>query len=546
MKYSCLLTIVWVLLEVSSANAQNILVSQGQITVPVFRERLSQAREEALYKVKKNAVFQILSNFLDESTLTQASALIQESLLKKPDTYIESMRTIQEKISTDGKEFSITIEARIFRTQIINNLKSLYLPIKNYPVTTRRLVFLYNPQTDWGQEAVMPTLLQNLRRAFATYKILVSMTLPITSENITPSGDLKLTDGPEATTIDGYVMWDMSPEEFPKNNKTTSFKGTLKVFTPDKGKYVGKISTAKTMEWTQSPEDVLSALMEQITLNWTSLIGQIMELKQDNGELVLLRFYGLPGPQEEVSFVRQVFYAQPDWQQVQLDTVSSVYTDYRGYYRGKPEHLESFFKSLQKENFRVERVSWDDPYWNLYINWIEALRILIPYAPDPLVENLLKSAPPEITTPETPPVKPLVPPEPSDAMDLAGPTLQVPNASAKSIYQLPLNQKTYDHIKSKGDSTLFLLQAPAGTRLKILWRRLGKTNLRPSISFYDEERVLLQKFMVSAKDHYEIEFPLGENQSRVYLKVADAEGFIDGLIGSFQFFRYLLEIRMVE
>ncbi|MBF0237310.1 MAG: hypothetical protein HQM12_06365 [SAR324 cluster bacterium] len=546
MKYSCLLTIVWVLLEVSSASAQNILVSQGQISVPVFRERLSQAREEALYKVKKNAVFQILSNFLDESTLTQASALIQESLLKKPDTYIESMRTIQEKISTDGKEFSITIEARIFRTQIINNLKSLYLPIKNYPVTTRRLVFLYNPQTDWGQETVMPVLLQNLRRAFATYKILVSMTLPITSENITPSGYLKLTEGPEATTIDGYVMWDMSPEEFPKNNKTTSFKGTLKVFTPDKGKYVGKISTAKTMEWTQSPDDVLSALMEQITLNWTSLIGQIMGLKQDNGELVLLRFYGLPGPQEEVSFVRQVFYAQPDWQQVQLDTVSSVYTDYRGYYRGKPEHLESFFKSLQKENFRVERVSRDDPYWNLYINWLEAPRILIPYTPDPLVENLLKPAPSEITTPETPPVKPLVPPEPSDAMDLAGPTLQVPNASAKSIYQLPLNQKTYDHIKSKGDSTLFLLQAPSGTRLKILWRRLGKTNLRPSISFYDEERVLLQKFMVSAKDHYEIEFPLGENQSRVYLKVADAEGFIDGLIGSFQFFRYLLEIRMVE
>ena len=75
------------------------------------------------------------------------------------------------------------------------------------------------------------------------------------------------------------------------------------------------------------------------------------------------------------------------------------------------------------------------------------------------------------------------------------PALQVPLSKFKKTYRLPLASPVLDNIRHRGDSTLFKIDWPNNNSfdadeifLKIIWYRIGPTNLYPRISLFDQNK----------------------------------------------------------
>ena len=78
--------------------------------------------------------------------------------------------------------------------------------------------------------------------------------------------------------------------------------------------------------------------------------------------------------------------------------------------------------------------------------------------------------------------------------------------------------------------------------IKITWNRLGPTHLRPKITIYDRNRKRVKGYLLKSKKHFSFKYLLPEENDTFYLKISDEIGFLKGIAGSYQSFRYILTI----
>ncbi len=131
--------------------------------------------------------------------------------------------------------------------------------------------------------------------------------------------------------------------------------------------------------------------------------------------------------------------------------------------------------------------------------------------------------------------------------ELPQPNLQVPLRTLKQTYSLPLTSSVYDHIRHRGDSTLFRIEFPfvneteeANNVLSLSWSRLGKTNLRPKLTLFDQNRKRVKSYRLGKKKKFKFKFKMPEGNQAFYLRISDEVGFLEDVTGSYQSFRYVL------
>ena len=129
------------------------------------------------------------------------------------------------------------------------------------------------------------------------------------------------------------------------------------------------------------------------------------------------------------------------------------------------------------------------------------------------------------------------------------PEFQVPLSPFKQTYSLPLTSTVYDNIRHRGDSTLFMIMADKKYEsyeekklIKINWNRLGPTHLRPKLTIYDHNRKRVKGYLLKRKKHFSFQYLLPEGNEAFYLKISDEIGFLEGVAGSYQSFRYFLTV----
>ena len=139
--------------------------------------------------------------------------------------------------------------------------------------------------------------------------------------------------------------------------------------------------------------------------------------------------------------------------------------------------------------------------------------------------------------------------EGNEKNNLPIPEFQVPLSPLKRIYRMPLMSTVYDNIRHRGDSTLFMViidekKISYGEKklVKMVWNRLGPTHLRPKITIYDRNRKRVKGYLVKRKKNFSFQYLLPEGNDAFYLKISDEIGFLEGLAGSYQSFRYILTV----
>jgi hypothetical protein len=127
------------------------------------------------------------------------------------------------------------------------------------------------------------------------------------------------------------------------------------------------------------------------------------------------------------------------------------------------------------------------------------------------------------------------------------PVLQVPLRTFKQTYNLPTASSVYDHIRHRGDSTLFRIKAPmdleSGETNKLIsltWFRLGPTNLRPKLTLFDQNRKRIKSYRLGKKKQFVFKYKIPEDKQAFYLRISDEVGFLENVAGSYLSFRYIL------
>ncbi|GIT03041.1 MAG: hypothetical protein CM1200mP28_03000 [Deltaproteobacteria bacterium] len=78
--------------------------------------------------------------------------------------------------------------------------------------------------------------------------------------------------------------------------------------------------------------------------------------------------------------------------------------------------------------------------------------------------------------------------------------------------------------------------------IKITWNRLGPTHLGPKLTIYDHNRKRVKGYLLKRKKHFSFQYLLPEGNEAFYLKISDEIGFLEGVAGSYQSFRYFLTV----
>jgi hypothetical protein len=119
-----------------------------------------------------------------------------------------------------------------------------------------------------------------------------------------------------------------------------------------------------------------------------------------------------------------------------------------------------------------------------------------------------------------------------------------PNSNSRNLNRVPPQILVLGNISSRADEDVFqLVRNVESSTLVVEWMQIGKTTLSPQLRLYDDSFSFIKNYRLSPqkdKNRYLFTF----NQSvphKLYLRVTDKVGFIQGETGGFKSFYYLIK-----
>ncbi len=518
---------------------QSLLVERAESTVVINRDNLVRAKDDALKDSKGQAIMQVVARYLDYNSMISLDPLLQNHFFENPDYYIESIRVISELNTEDLSEFTISIETRIFQSRIISSFRKLGIPSLDERVPFRDFYLIFNAEKEFRKHEYFTKILEQLDTRLKPYRIrtknllVKKKFLPLKAGKQSRFNLLK-SKHPYQTDKKSPPLLELKSSKIADGNDPTQymFKTDLIFWSPENNLTESPkiIASAAVMMPRSSKQidSVISQLFDRLIMNWTPVIKKALTFNAGREIKVKIKFKGLKGPYEEQLLVKTLFHNNRRWKNLRLETISSNFVTYSSFFLGDKNKMLKEFVLPKDSQFKISEIKWKNNYLVIDIRWNELIASLEPY----FIVNEVN-----------------VIGEETEENNLPIPEFQVPLSPLKKTYRLPLTKTVYDNIRHRGDSTLFKVLTDKKydsyqekILIKIIWNRLGPTHLRPKITIYDRNRKSVKEYLLKNKKHFSFQYLLPEGNDHFYLKISDEIGFLEGIAGSYQSFRYILLI----
>lgn len=515
------LTFGWIV----TSHAQDLIVETGEISVPILNENFVQAKEHAIRTVKQQIIKKMLEQWLRPSAQS-LQTLLTSQFIEKPDLFIASTRILQAGLIAEGREFFLHLEAKIFRSQFESSIKRFALPLGNTALRRKNITLLYESSSAYWQANRFAHTLTTIKKYLNAYDIHVSQFQPLTTEQ---TKELRYSQNPLFTSIQPqnpeqvFVLLDFLPLQSPKNK--IHLRATVSLYDPQNGSLLSRVGTSQVYSDKDQKLQV-ERLIDKLSLEWAPLISNLQEYHQGMSTPIRLRISGLETPSQETQFVQKVFQNNALWKDVQLSQITMNSIEYRGRFLGEEDQLLASLEQRFQNRFQVYDLSWEEEdLIEFRVSWNEETHSLIKYTPVRQVEKWLAQ---QENSSEIPPYSKI---------------LLLPPSTVKSIYSLPANVMVYDVIKSRGDSTTYLIEwASSTTDIELQWIAIEKTNLQPSLTLYDATFSPLQQHQLLRTQKNSITYAVPQGTTKIYLRVKDFIGYLAESRRSFQSIHYLLYV----
>ena len=518
---------------------QSLLVERAESTVVINRDNLVRAKDEALKEAKGKAIMQAVARYLAYNSMVSLDPLLQNHFFENPDDYIESIRVISERNTLDLSEFTINIETRIFQSLIISAFRKLGLPSMDERVPFREFYLIYNAEIEFRQNEYLTKILEELDKRLKPYHIRTKIIL--VKKNYLP---LKAGKQARLNMIKSKYQKQTDKNSLPllelKSSKIADgndpqkhkFKIELILWSPenrltDSTRIIA--SATEMMPYSSEQIDsIIPQLFDRLLLKWTPVIKQSLKFNAGREKKVKIKFTGLSGPHEEQMLIKTLFQNNPRWKNLLLETISSSFVTYSSLYLGDKDKIIKEFVLPHDSQFQISEIKWENNYLEVNVTWHESIALLEPYFALDEVKDFGEG---------------------NEENNLPIPDFQVPLSPFKQIYSLPLTSTVYDNVRHRGDSTLFMIIADNKNEsyeerklIEITWNRLGPTHLWPKLTIYDHKRERVKGYLLKRKKHFSFQYLLPKGNDAIYLKISDEIGYLEGVAGSYQSFRYLLTV----
>ena len=518
---------------------QSLLVERAESTVIINRDNLVRAKADALKESKGRAIMQAVARYLDYSSMVTLDPLLKSYFFENPDDYIESIRIINERNTEDLSEFTINIETRIFQSRIISAFRKLGLPSLDERVPFRNFYLIYNAENEFRQNEFVTKILEQLDTLLKPYrirtkKILIKKKyLPIKA-GIQSRLDLLKGNHLNQINKNSFPLIELISSKIADENDPQRFKlkteiifwssennpnDNLKIIA--RAKYMMPYSSEKI-------DSVIPQLLNGLILNWAPVIKKALTFNAGGETKLKIKFIGLKSPFEEQLLVKTIFQNNPRWKNLRLETISSNFVTYSSIYLGEKDKMLKEFDLPKESQFQISEIKWANNYLVANVIWQELIVSLEPYFNLDDFNSIR---------------------EEDEKYNLPIPEFQVPLSPLKRIYRMPLMSTVFDNIRHRGDSTLFMIIVDKNKvtykekkLVKMAWNRLGPTHLRPKITIYDRNRKRVKGYLVKRKKNFSFQYLLPKGNDAFYLKISDEIGFLEGVAGSYQSFRYILTV----
>ena len=517
---------------------QSLFIEEAESTVVIQRDNLVRAKAEALKDAKAQVILQAVGRFLDFNSTVSLKPLLRKHFLEQPDFFIESIRVIGEENTSDLTEFTLKIETQIYRSRLLSAFRKLGLPTQEEKISSRDVFLLYDADKALRQPKVSDKFLSQLQTKLSPYRIRTKVII-IENRDLALSEGLlarlellpnKTTENSEGTALAILELkLRLSPQ--PEQSQQGKLRAQLifwsqKADIPESSRSATRAS-AKLSYSSWQVEKIIPLILDNLLLEWTTVIRKTLEMNQGLGEQLKLKFKGIPGPIEEQLLIKTLFQNNPRWGKLSLDTISSNYLTYQALFLGNQGTILREFSAPSEAPFRITSVYWENTFLVVELKWNEIPATLEAFLNTPLENGLAESD--------------------STEEELPQPNLQVPLRTLKQTYSLPLTNSVYDQIRHRGDSTLFRIESPIDNEkakkvISLSWTRLGKTNLRPKLTLFDQNRKRIKSYRLNKKKKFVFKFQLPEGSHAFYLRISDEVGFLEDVTGSYQSFRYVLRV----
>ena len=429
---------------------QSLFIEEAESTVVIQRDNLVRAKAEALKDAKAQVIMQAVGRFLDFNSTVSLKPLLKQHFLKQPDFFIESIRVISEGNTSDLTEFTLKIETQIFRSRLLSAFRKLGLPTQEERISSRNVYLLYDADNALRQPKVLDKFLAQLQTRLSPYRIRTKVIIIENRDFALAKGlpaRLKLLPNKTSENSEGTALailelkLRLSPQ--PEQSQSGKLSAQLIFWSqiadiPESSRSATR-ALAKLSYSSWKAEEIIPLILDKLILEWTPVIRKTLEMDQGLGELLKLKFKGIPGPIEEQLLIKTLFQNNPRWEKLSLATISSNYLTYQALFLGKQGTILREFNTPPEAPFRITSVYWENTFLVVEVKWKEITATL-----EPFLNTLLESGLSESD---------------STAEELPQPNLQVPLRTLKQTYSLPLTNSVYDHIRHRGDSTLFKIES---------------------------------------------------------------------------------------
>ncbi len=520
---------------------QKLIVERAESKVLIHRNNLVKAKIEALKDAKTKVILQAVSKFLDYDSMIALEPLLKKYFIENTDNFIESIRVTNEKNTNDLSEFNLQIETQIFLSRILSTFRKLGIPKLSDDYPAREVILIYNANKDLRKKGLFTNLLKNLQIRLNPYRIKARVIdikdkyLPIDAGL---KARLKILQNKKTKQINRNILTLLELKLYLSQRTSKIENDNLEaelIFWPqnqilnDSAEISNKAKINLSFsEWNE--KKIISEILDGLMLKWTPIINKTIELNKGSLGKIKLVFRGLNGPIEEQLLFKTLFQNNPYWKEVFLDKISLNSVSYKGYFLGNQKNIYQNLIVTKDFPFIISKTFWENNQLIVNTKWRDVYEILDPFDNLDKGNNYLEN---------------------NSFNNLKiEPILQVPLKTFKNTFKLPLESPVFDHIRHRGDSTLFKIDSPQQKTknqntilINIIWSRIGPTNLSPKITLFDKNKKRIKSFLIGKKKQISVEHELNKDNIYIFLRVSDKVGFLEDIAGSYQSFRYILSVK---
>ncbi|MBT6500293.1 MAG: hypothetical protein HOK67_10340 [Deltaproteobacteria bacterium] len=589
--------LLWVALLSGPLHAQQIKTYQSNATADILENDIAFAKNRAFHQAQKNAIITAIQELVEPQIFKKYQKQINRRQLLNPKNHLVSVRILNEY--SEGEEFTIELEARIQIDTLSDALKQMDLVLKNdtwFPIT-----LLIEESLDFSVKQLALRLkdfhikldkidkvsfigildaerrekafIEDLFRNYPQNRVIYLLETTVDAED-TKSDSFNQEDSRKSSRqINGFQLRILRKSDLEEINKISL-----------------KLPTAVPED-----SDDLPGVFDSLLPRLTSLLT-INSVKRSTYENSLASSYfidvsGLNTPALRSAFEHRVLKARKAISSFSLVQLS---IDMCRYVIQSSADLKTLTEDLQQTN----------PYFELLVEYSEFNTVLLtafyhyiatatepePWIPNDKIIAKIKESVQDVTV--------LAEADSKDAQlhDFYIPTLieKEPNNSNIQFNSIPASTYILGKVENRGDEDIFELNGvelsddqlklkffpeknrqtqlkppdknpeskkggatdPAltqdayqeGATIYIDWIRIGKTALAPQIRLYDENFNFINAFsLVPAQKRRRFKYPFSQPiPEKIYIRISDKIGFIQGETGGFKQYQYMMRYSWVD